>query len=39
MNQILTFTIKLLIVFYKKSISPLLRKEIGISTDINPDSS
>ncbi|MDG1283264.1 MAG: membrane protein insertion efficiency factor YidD [Flavobacteriales bacterium] len=31
MNQILTFTIKLLIVFYKKSISPLLPRSCRYS--------
>ena len=31
MNQILTFTIKLLIVFYKKSISPLLQRSCRYS--------
>ena len=31
MNQILTFTIKLLIVFYKKSISPLLPRSCRFS--------
>ena len=31
MNQILTFTIKLLIVFYRKSISPLLPRSCRYS--------
>ena len=31
MNQILTFTIKLIIVFYKKSISPLLPRSCRYS--------